>query len=392
MRLNVFLNSYGQRYFVGVLEEQNQRIFFEYDKEFLSKEINISPFMLPLKPQVFEDRKRTFDGLFGVFNDSLPDGWGCLLLDRILQRKGLSLSAISPLQRLSLIGLNAMGALEYEPVTEQNSEFSGNIELDALCSETNRILEGKSSEILDKLLTLNGSSAGARPKIVALVSDNKKIIIHGSEAKQGFSPWLIKFASSLDDKNIGVHEYIYSLLAKKAGIEMPETYLFPSQNCVGHFGVKRFDRQETQKIHIHTASGLLHANHRVASLDYLSLLKLTSILTKDIREVEKMVRLMVFNVKAGNKDDHAKNFSFMLTKDNQWKLAPAYDLTPSEGINGEQTSMVNGKGKNITNDDLLKTAIQFGISSTKIKEIIEQTESALSDYSQYAKEFGIKKL
>ena len=247
MRLNVFLNAYGKRHFVGILEEQAPRIFFEYSPEFIATGINLSPFMLPLKSQIFEDTKQTFDGLFGVFNDSLPDGWGCLLLDRQLQKKGLSLQQITPLQRLSMIGLNAMGALEYEPITENDSEFVGDIELDSLCLEANHILAGKSSEVLDKLLTLNGSSGGARPKIVALVSDDKQTLIHGNLAKPGYSPWLIKFASSLDNKNIGAEEYVYSKMAKDAGIEMPETHLFPSKNCVGHFGVKRFDRIGSQK-------------------------------------------------------------------------------------------------------------------------------------------------
>ena len=346
--------------------------------------------MLPLKSQIFEDTKQTFDGLFGVFNDSLPDGWGCLLLDRQLQKKGLSLQQITPLQRLSMIGLNAMGALEYEPITENDSEFVGNIELDSLCLEANHILAGKSSEVLDKLLTLNGSSGGARPKIVAWVSDDKQKLIHGNLAHQGYRPWLIKFASSLDNKNIGAQEYVYSKIAKDAGIEMPETHLFPSQTCIGHFGVKRFDRIGTEKVHIHTACGLLHASHRTSSINYDALLKLTSILTKDIREVEKMVRLMIFNVKAGNKDDHSKNFSFMLDRNNNWKMTPAYDLTPSQGINGEQTSMVNGKGTNITDSDLIKTAAPFGFSEKKVAIIIEQTDDALANYGKYMKELGVK--
>ena len=390
MRLNVFLNAYGKRHFVGVLEEQTPRILFEYSPEFIATGINLSPFMLPLKSQIFEDTKQTFDGLFGVFNDSLPDGWGCLLLDRQLQKKGLSLQQITPLQRLSMIGLNAMGALEYEPITENDSEFVGNIELDSLCLEANHILAGKSSEVLDKLLTLNGSSGGARPKIVALVSDDKQNLIHGNLDEPGYSPWLIKFASSLDNKNIGAQEYVYSRIAKDAGIEMPETHLFPSKNCVGHFGVKRFDRIGTEKVHIHTACGLLHASHRTSSINYDALLKLTSILTKDIREVEKMVRLMIFNVKAGNKDDHSKNFSFMLDRNNNWKMTPAYDLTPSQGINGEQTSMVNGKGTNITDSDLIKTAAPFGFSEKKVAIIIEQTDDALANYGKYMKELGVK--
>ena len=390
MRLNVFLNTHGNRLFVGVLEEQNNRIFFEYAPEFIGTNIPLSPFMLPLKQQVYEDEKRTFDGLFGVFNDSLPDGWGCLLLDRKLQKQGLSYNTITPLQRLSLIGLNAMGALEYEPITEIDREFTQDIELDSLSMEAGKILQGNASEILDTLLSLNGSSAGARPKIVALVSKYKQTLIHGSLAQENYEPWLIKFNSSLDDKDIGAKEYIYSLMAKDAGIDMPETYLFPSKNSSGHFGVKRFDRTNDGKVHIHTACGLLHASHRFASIDYTSLLKLTAVLTKDVREVEKMVRLMIFNVKSGNKDDHSKNFSFMLTRDNVWKMTPAYDLTPSEGINGEQTAMVNGKGKEITNEDFIKTAEPFGFDVKKVSEIIEQIDNALSGYQKYAKQLGIK--
>lgn len=388
MRLNVFLNAYGKRRYVGILQQQEQRILFEYSPEFISLGINLSPFMLPLRSQIFEDVKKTFDGLFGLFNDSLPDGWGCLLLDRQLQKKGLSLQQITPLQRLSMIGLNAMGALEYEPVGEKDDAFAGKLELDALCLEANHILKGKSSEVIDELLSLNGSSCGARPKIVALVSNDKQSIIHGNLATEGYTPWLIKFASSLDSPDIGAREYVYSLIAKKAGIDMPETYLFPSKNCVGHFGVKRFDRNGGEKIHIHTACGLLHANHRISSVDYSALLKLISILTGDIREVEKMVRLMIFNVKAGNKDDHSKNFSFMLDRDNHWKMTPAYDLTPSRGINGEQTSMVNGKGTDIVNEDFVKVAEPFGFSKQKVLEIVEKTEDAIADYPKYMKEYG----
>lgn len=386
MRLNVFYNAYGKREFVGILDEQDN-ILFEYAPEFLDKDIELSPFMLPLQSGVFEDSKRTFDGLFGLFNDSLPDGWGCLLLDRALRKQGLSLKQITPLKRLSMLGKNAMGALEYEPAEESSSELYNNaLNLDELGLEANKILQGESSEVLDALLNLNGSSGGARPKIVALVSDDKKSIIHGYEHKENYTPWLIKFDSSLDKENIGLIEYFYSIMAKNAGIEMPDTHLFPSKNSKGHFGVKRFDRSKNGKIHIHTACGLLHASHRYPTLDYENLIKLTLRLTKDVREVEKMVRLMFFNVKSGNKDDHSKNFSFMIDEQGQWKMTPAYDLTPSEGINGEQTAMVNGKGRNITDDDLITTASISGIETTKLKHIIAQTIDAIADYDKLKKE------
>ena len=376
MRLQVFLNAYGQRHLVGVME-QRDNILFEYAPDFLNSGIELSPFMLPLREGVFADDKRTFEGLFGVFNDSLPDGWGCLLLDRSLRKSGLSLREITMLERLSRLGLNAMGALEYEPITEGGDVVVDSFNLDELGYEANQILVGESSDILDKLLTLNGSSGGARPKIVALVSEDKKSIIHGHLPQAGYEPWLIKFDSSLDDKNIGATEHAYSIMAKNAGIEMPETHLFPSKHCAGHFGIKRFDRSDKGKIHTHTACGLLHASHRYSCLDYENLIKLTLRLTKDIREAEKMVRLMFFNVLAGNKDDHSKNFSFFINEQNEWKMAPAYDLTPSAGVNGEQTAMVNGKGKNIEDADLLKTASFSGIASHRLKEILEQVKDAV---------------
>ena len=385
MRLNVYLNTYGKRTLIGVLEERDN-ILFEYAPSFLKENINLSPFMLPLKSGIFKDDKRTFDGLFGLFNDSLPDGWGCLLLDRALRKQGLSLKEITLTKRLAMLGLNAMGALEYEPIIDAPKEDITNINLDELGYEANNILQGETSDVLEQLLTLNGSSGGARPKIVALVSDDKKSIINGHLYQANYTPWLIKFNSSMDNKDIGKTEYIYSIMAGNAGIEMTDTHLFPSKKCSGHFGVKRFDRCKEGKVFVHTASGLLHASHRYSSLDYENLIKLTLNLTKDIREAEKMVRLMFFNVLSGNKDDHSKNFSFLINEQGEWKLSPAYDLTPSQGINGEQTAMVNGKGKNIEDNDLLKTASISGIAKPKLKEILEQVKDAASEYPKIYKE------
>ncbi len=386
MQLQVYLNTYQQRHFVGLLDDKNSAdIYFEYNPDFLAENIQLSPFQLPLKRGVFYDEKHTFMGLYGLFNDSLPDGWGCLLLDRSLQKKGLSARQITPLNRLAYVGNQAMGALEYAPMIDKGADDMPPIMLDILAQESKNVLQGNTSLILEQLLTLNGSSAGARPKILALVSTDKKNIIYGQEGADGFDPWIIKFAAANDDKNIGVQEYVYAKMAKEAGIDMPETHLFESQHHAGHFGVKRFDRMEKNKIHIHTACGLLHASHRYASLDYTSLLKLTSILTKDIRQVEKMFRLMVFNVKSGNKDDHSKNFAFMLDEKYQWKMAPAYDLTPSQGINGEQTTMVNGKGLDITNDDFIKTGQIFGLSHPKMLEIIQQIDDVVAQYPKKMK-------
>ena len=380
MRLNVFLNSYGVRREVGILSEEDHRIFFEYAPEFLASGIEISPFKLPLKSGIFEDEKRTFDGLFGVFNDSLPDGWGCLLLDRKLRKRGLSFQEISPLHRLSMIGRDPMGALEYEPADEAADEF-GKVELDSLSGEVEKIVRGEESGILDELLRMNGSSGGARPKIVAWVSDDRKTIVHGGKVPPvGFSPWIIKFAEKNDPQTAGELEYRYSLAAKAAGINMPETHLFPLKNGGGCFGVRRFDRTPQGKVHVHTACGLLHASHWYPTLDYGNLVKLTFALTRNHADVEEMVRRMIFNVKTGNRDDHSKNFSFLLTPKNEWRLAPAYDLTPCAGLNGEHTAMVNGKGRDITDADLIAEAATCGVPENTVLCIANEIMASMEKY------------
>ena len=377
MRLTVYLNHYGVRHEVGLLSEENNRIFFEYAPDFLKSGIGLSPFKLPLRAGVFEETSRVFDGLFGLFNDSLPDGWGCLLLDRKLRQQGLSFREISPLHRLSMIGRDPMGALEYEPADEQADTFAA-VELDSLSAEVNKIVSGNESDVLDELLQMNGSSGGARPKIVAWVSNDRKTIVHGGRsAPEGFSPWMIKFAEHNDPLSAGELEYRYSLAAKAAGINMPETHLFPLKSGEGCFGVRRFDRNEHGKVHVHTACGLLHASHRLPTLDYENLLRLTYVLTRNHADVEEMVRRMVFNVKCGNRDDHSKNFSFLLTADHEWRLAPAYDLTPSTGLNGEHTTMVNGKGRDITDADLIAAAATCGVSKSKTKQTIREVEAAI---------------
>ncbi|MDR2893538.1 MAG: type II toxin-antitoxin system HipA family toxin [Deltaproteobacteria bacterium] len=388
--LDVFCNLRGTRHFVGKLAERNRSILFEYDKNFLNSGLELSPFKLPLRPGIFEDKERVFDGLPGVFNDSLPDGWGLLLLDRALRTQGVRLREVSPLQRLSMVGSGGMGAIEYVPSQEVRSKLPASaLQLDGLAEESRNILaEGESSlEVVFDLLKLGGSSGGARPKILAKVSaDGLKVMPDGTGG-EGLSPWLIKFHASEESPDQGLVEYVYSLMAREAGIEMPETRLFASQTTAGFFGVRRFDREEDLKIHVHTAAGILHASHRHPTLDYENLLRLTKILTKDVRDVEKMVRLMVFNVKSGNRDDHSKNFSFMLDDAGDWKLAPAYDLTPSAGFNGEHSAMVNGKGRDITDADLIQAASSVDVPKSFVIAAIQKTEAALTRFEALKEEY-----
>lgn len=346
---------------VGKLALNKERLaFFEYNADWLANGFSISPFYLPLKPVVFSAKQSPFNGLFGVFNDSLPDGWGQLIIDRWLKSRGIDASSLSVLDHLSMIGDNGMGALSYRPevaLPEQViNETFGYIEI-----ETQKILRNEQSDILSRFIQISGSSGGARPKIL--------VQIDGKE-------WLIKFKAGIDPDDIGVIEYEYSLLAKKCGIDMPETRLFDGK----YFGVRRFDRENGERIHMHSASGLLYASHRFPSLDYVELLKAAFILTRDMQEVLKLFRQMVFNVFIGNKDDHAKNFAFVVRK-GAWKLSPAYDLLPSSGFNNQHSTTINGQG-NPGMKDCLEVATKINIPPSTAKTIIDELNSIISQHKK----------
>lgn len=181
-------------------------------------------------------------------------------------------------------------------------------------------------------------------------------------------------------------------MAKEAGIEMMPVHLFEATTTgAGYFATQRFDRKENERLHMHTVSGLLHANFRLPSLDYEDLINLTGALTRDVREIEKMYRLAVFNVLSHNRDDHSKNFSFLMNAQGEWKLSPAYDITFSSGPRGQQSMLVMGEGQSPKIEHLGKLGQEASLSSQKINEIIELTKDVLSDWENFAKQFGVSK-
>ncbi|MCR9228762.1 MAG: HipA domain-containing protein [Flavobacteriaceae bacterium] len=203
--------------------------------------------------------------------------------------------------------------------------------------------------------------------------------------------WLVKFANGSDGIDAGAIEYVYALMAKDAGVEMMPVHLFEAAKGSGYFATQRFDRKGDKRFHMHTASGLLHSNFRIPSLDYEDLIALTGVLTKDVREVEKMFRLAVFNVLSHNRDDHGKNFSFLMGEKGEWKLSPAYDLTFSSGPRGQQSTMVMGEGQSPSIGHLLKLGEEANLKQSKVNEIVEQTKYALSHWEVLAQEYGVTK-
>jgi len=374
---------------MGRLAISNRKIFFEYDDEFLKTKFELSPFKLPLRSGVIACEDNAFEGLFGVFNDSLPDGWGRLLLDRKLTKAGINPITITPLDRLCYTGSNGMGALMYEPEISDVNNIHHLKDLDIIADECVHFLDNDDDKHIDDLLAMNGSSAGARPKILVSISSDEKLEITKNNPKTSHDNWIIKFRSSTDPKDIGCIEYAYHLMAKKAGLDVPEARLFKSNKCDGYFGVKRFDRQKSDFKHMHTIAGLLHADHRIPTLDYEILLKATLHLTKDISECEKQFRQMVFNIFSHNRDDHSKNFSFLMNKNGKWTVSPAYDLTFSSGPVGQHCTTILGEGKNPSISHMLKLAELVSIKPKTALTIIDEVKAAVSKWNKFADEAGV---
>lgn len=350
---------------VGVLAEaKGGKVAFQYDKAWLNEGFSINPLSLPMTDKVYLPKSDVFEGLFGVFADSLPDGWGRLLVDRMLLSKKMTPASVSAVQRLGIVGRTGMGALEYAPEWLQLS-VEDRLDFDQLSQECEKILKEENSENLDTLFRLGGSSGGARPKVL--------VVLEGQ-------PWIVKFPSSYDRKTIGEEEFYYMSCAEKCGIQVPNVKLFPSAFCKGYFGAERFDRIGNKKVHMVTVSGLLETSHRIPNLDYHHLMKLTYLLTKDGTQIEEMFRRMCFNVFAHNRDDHSKNFSYLYDEaEEQWRLTPAYDLTYSNSIGGEHATCVNGNGKNPSKEDLIEVGKAAGLTMTKMKKIIVEIEEIVKE-------------
>lgn len=337
---------------------------FQYDKEWLVHGFSISPISLSLQNKLFIAKYEPFAGQWGVFADSLPDGWGRLLVDRMLVKNNMIPAKVTSLERLAIVGSSGMGALTYEPEFKMEQK-TNNMDLDSLAAACKEILTTEHNVNLDELFRLGGSSGGARPKILTTIDGED---------------WIVKFPSSVDSANIGKQEYDYAQCAKKCGIEMAESRILPSKKCDGYFATRRFDRMGNERLHMVSVAGLLETSHRIPNLDYNTLMKLTYYITKSELELKKLYKLMCFNIFAHNRDDHSRNFSFLyMQKENRWILSPAYDLTYSNSFGGEHATMVNGNGKNPNMKDLLAVAQKAALSKNwaqntamEIQEIVQE--------------------
>jgi len=225
---------------VGELAEQGRGVYFEHAPEFIATGLQLSPFKLPARVGLIEHVDRAFGPLPGLFDDSLPDGWGLLLMDRHLRGQGIDPHAVSPLARLAWLGTRTMGALTYHPPDMIEADDSP-LDLRALSKNAEQVFEGDAAELLPQLLCTGGSPGGARPKVlVGLRGD--RLISGVDDLPEGHEHWMVKFAARADARDAGPIEHAYALMAGAAGIDMPEVRLFEVGETRRYFGVRRFDR------------------------------------------------------------------------------------------------------------------------------------------------------
>lgn len=335
---------------------------FEYSREWLSSGFALSPFELPLTSDIIFSEPDKFDRNFAVFEDSIPDGYGLYLIDRMLRKSVFQLRNLNPLQRLAIVGSSGMGALRYEPAVSLDSIKAGVSieELDDIQRKALEILSEKGEGDESLLYYNSANSGGARPKVVMADLDG--------------SHWLVKFRHTYDSAEIGKEEYLYMSTAAKCGINIPRIRLLKDR----YFAIERFDIEDGRGVHVVTAAALLKSDFRNRDADYTNLLALTGYLTQNPHQVEEMYRRMVFNLVCDNKDDHTKNFSFICRK-GVWSLAPAYDITYSpEGSNGQHATSLFYDG-NPARDLVIKAGTRIRIPKATCEAIIDKVESVCSE-------------
>ena len=372
MKLTVKLDfGCGREIKVGTFSEIGRDTAFEFAGEFLSSGLDPAPFRLRAGGGLkIYDRSGNME-TFGLFDDSLPDGWGRRIVDRMFMKREGRLPTVT--ERLMCVGRSGKGALVYEPADEAAQAANEAFDLAALAEEAMAFDAGEAENALQRLRKAGGSSGGARPK--AYVGYNPKtgeVCAESPVLPTGFEHWIVKFNTRRDGRDAGETEYRYYEAARAAGAEISPSRLVETR--VGRFFMtRRFDRTDGGgRFHLASAAGLLHAGFRIPGDEYALLFRLTDALTHDRSAKAELFRRACLNVVAHNRDDHLKNFSFLMDEKGRWSLAPFYDFTYAEGPNGWQTLSVSGEGANPGADDLRRLAKDVGLDRDESEPILDR--------------------
>ena len=400
-------------------DSEQQLAYFQYDPDFLLNGWDLSPIKMPIEngsriysfPELRKgrgDTEDTFKGLPGLLSDVLPDKYGNRLINVWLVQQGRPEDSMNPVEKLCFIGSRGMGALEFEPTQIKASKNSFSLELDSLVEVAKKMLNQRESFLTNlgkdeekamlEILKIGTSAGGARPKAVIAYNQKTREVRSGQgKALKGFEHWLIKLDGVSgeqfgESRGWGRVEYAYYLMAKDCGINMSECQLL-EENGRAHFMTKRFDREGNTKHHIQSLCGLQHYDFNdMYGYSYEQVFQTMRMLKLTYPEAEEMFRRMVFNVLATNYDDHTKNFSFILKKGENWRLAPAYDLCFSfDETNhwvSKQTLSVNGKRLDINKADLIRIAKDNNIK--KAEKIIDEINLVVKSWNTYAKQASVR--
>lgn len=385
--LNVVYEGWGEQWLLGTLAHADRTLLFEYSADALRQKLELSPRNLPLQVPAFQGFPRYQWQLPGLIADSLPDGWGLLLMDRLFRKRGMRPEALSPLDRLAFIGDRAMSALSFRPSADMDLGDE-DLALLALAQQAQAVVNDQDTAALKVLARLGGSPHGARPKVLVYIASDSDVV--STHPIAGAEPWLIKFQAGGEHPEVCAIEFLYAELARAFDIEMPETRLFSLDKNLSAFGIKRFDRVQGMRIPILTMAGALDLNFREPSTSYEVLLQLTRLMTRDQVQVDAAYRRAVFNVAFHNRDDHSKNFSFRLDRSRHWRLAPGYDLSFNIGPGGQHHMDICGEGLDVTRNHLMRLAAVGGVKAGFASACIDQACQLIDRFDTMAKELPIR--
>ncbi len=401
--------------------EDDQLASFEYDPSFLDNNWDLAPLKMPISagPQIYSFPELrparnsvydTFKGLPGLLADMLPDKYGNQLIDAWLAKEGRPANSMNPVEKLCFIGSRGMGALTFEPTQIKGRKLAYKIELSSLVDVSRKMLQMRSDfktkisndeeKAMQDILRIGTSAGGARPKAVIAFNEKTREVKSGqAKAPKGFEHWLIKLDGVSDaqfGKSMGYGrvEMAYYLMAKDCGVDMMECRLI-EENERAHFMTKRYDRTGSNtRHHVQTWCAMNHFDfNEMTSYSYEQLFQTMRALGLDYQEAKQMFRRMVFNVLARNCDDHTKNFSFRMKKDQDWTLAPAYDIChaydPKSIWVSQHVLSINGKRKNHTKEDLLTVAKSMNIKKANL--IIDEVKYSVNNWKKFADQVDVDK-
>ncbi|HKS11521.1 MAG TPA: type II toxin-antitoxin system HipA family toxin [Pseudomonas sp.] len=388
-QVNVFYEGWGERWQWGSLVSTTALtgrplIVFEYSNEARQRGLELSSYTLPL---VGPKLRRDFPGhqlhLPGPVYDALPDGWGMLLMDRMFRRRGLTTSRIGSLERLAFIGSNAMGAMTFEPVMPEGQEADVHIPLAQLAADVQQVLHGEGGEFLQTLMLVGGSPQGARPKV--LVYRDPETGGFTTAVTPGFEAWLVKFPARDEHAEVCAVEMVYAQCLRMCGIETPETQYFSLPNGMAAFASKRFDREAALRVPMQSLAAFAGADYQSPGvLDYVNFLRATHLCTNDVREMAVAFERAVFNVAFNNRDDHPKNFAYIMSREGRWRLAPAYDVTFCEGPGGYHQMDVMGEALAISRAQMLRLAGEAEVPLEVAGAMIDRICKVASQFASIA--------